>query len=72
MAFIDYHDVESVPQALRVPDTDNIIQVHSVHPKVMKLHYELYLELMHSDSPLNRIEREMVAILVSSINDCHY
>lgn len=72
MSFIDYASWESVPSKDRVEDEDNIIRIHSVHPRIMKLHYELYVELMHKPSPLSRIEREWVAVVVSNMNKCHY
>jgi len=72
MAFISYVPADDVPEDCRVPDTDNILQVHSVHSRVMKLHFELYKEVMHARSPLTRVQREMVAVAVSSINGCHY
>lgn len=72
MAFISYVEKDQIPDSLQVPDDDNILQIHGAHPEVMKQHYELYLQLMHRKGPLPRLEREMVAVYVSSINHCHY
>lgn len=72
MAFIDYVPPEEQDPEDRVDDSDNIVQVHSVHPGVMKAHLELYLELMHRGGPLHRREREMIAVRVSGLNDCPY
>ncbi|NOR45714.1 MAG: hypothetical protein GQ534_09035 [Candidatus Delongbacteria bacterium] len=72
MAFIKYLKQDEIPEQNRVKDIDNIIQIHSVHSKVMKQHYEMYLELMRKRSPLSRIQREMIAVIVSIINECHY
>ena len=72
MAFIEYVPESEIAPERRVADKDNIIQVHGVHPEVMQLHYELYLELMHKAGPLSRVQREMVAIVVSVENSCHY
>ena len=72
MAFIKYLKQEDIPEANRVKDLDNIIQIHSVHSKVMKQHYEMYLEIMRKRSPLSRAQREMIAVVVSLINECHY
>lgn len=72
MAFISYRSMDSIPEDCRVEDEDNILRVHSIHPRVMRLHYELYLELMHRSSPLSRIQREQIAVVVSGINGCHY
>ena len=46
--------------------------MHGVHPAVMRQHYELYLELMHRPGPLTRRQREMLAVRVSVLNQCHY
>ena len=72
MPFIDYVSSDDIPEVDRVGDDDNILRIHGVHSKVMRLHYELYIELMHKPSPLSRLERELVAVVVSKINGCHY
>ena len=72
MAFIRYVPEAELDPADRVPDSDHIIQIHAVHPAVMRQHYEMYIELMRRQSPLSRVQREMAAIVVSAANDCHY
>ncbi|MGH7694551.1 MAG: carboxymuconolactone decarboxylase family protein [Gemmatimonadaceae bacterium] len=72
MAFIRYVPESDVAPAERVPDRDNIIQIHAVHPAVMRQHWELYRELMHRPGPLTRRQRELLAVRVSAINGCHY
>ncbi|MCA1561626.1 MAG: carboxymuconolactone decarboxylase family protein [Acidobacteria bacterium] len=72
MAFIRYLSDQELPVEERVPDNDNILRVHGIHPAVMRQHYELYLELMHRPGPLSRRQREMIAVRVSALNDCHY
>ena len=72
MAFIEYVSNDQVPVGHRVSDTDNILRIHNIHSKVARLHYNLYRELMHSDGPLTRVQREMIAVAVSVINQCHY
>ncbi|MBF0278738.1 MAG: hypothetical protein HQM13_13140 [SAR324 cluster bacterium] len=72
MTFIQYVSEDKIPEKDRVPDQDNILRIHGVHSKIMRHHYELYLELMHKRSPLSRVQREMIAVMVSSLNDCHY
>ncbi|MDX1579656.1 MAG: carboxymuconolactone decarboxylase family protein [Gemmatimonadota bacterium] len=72
MAFIDYVDPERIPDEDRVSDTDNILRIHGVHPRTMRLHYDLYRELMYARGPLSRTQREMIAVRVSALNDCHY
>lgn len=72
MAFIRYVSEADLPPAERVPDTDNILRIHGLHPQVMRQHYDLYLELMHRQGPLTRRQREMIAVRVSALNHCHY
>ena len=72
MAFIPYLPQEQIPEVDRVPDRDNIIQIHGVHSRTMRQHFELYRELMYSRGPLSRIQREMIGVVVSAANDCHY
>lgn len=72
MAFIPYLPPETLAPADRVADPDNIIQIHAVHPAVMRQHYELYKQLMHRAGPLSRRERELLGVRVSALNQCHY
>ena len=51
---------------------DNILGIHSLHPRSLKDHLAVYRTLMFGDGPLSRRERELVAIAVSAANECHY
>jgi alkylhydroperoxidase family enzyme len=51
---------------------DNILRIHSLHPEGLRTHHELYRELMTGTGTLRKVEREMIALVVSVINDCHY
>lgn len=72
MAFIPYVPAESLDPEDRVADTDHIIQIHAVHPAVMRQHFELYRQVMHRPGPLSRREREILGVRVSALNHCHY
>ncbi len=72
MAFIEYRSPENIPPVHRVPDGDNILRIHGVHPEALSLHYALYRELMYGASPLSRVQREMIAVTVSRVNRCRY
>lgn len=72
MAFIEYLPEDQIPEEDRVDDHDNIIQIHGVHSRTLRQHYELYRELMYAKGPLTRVQREMIAVVVSAANDCHY
>ena len=58
----------------REPDggVDNILKIHSLSPRSMKAHFDLYALLMRGRSELSRAQREMIAVVVSAINQCHY
>jgi len=49
-----------------------IIRMQSLNPPAMKHSTALYGALMHGASPLSRAQREMLAVVVSCANDCHY
>lgn len=51
---------------------DNILRIHSLNPPSMEHHYDLYRHLMAGPSPLSRVQREMIAVIVSAENDCFY
>ena len=72
MAFIDYIAEEAIPAIDQVPDRDNILRIHGVHSRTMRQHYDLYRELMYGKGPLSRIQREMIAVVVSAQNKCRY
>jgi alkylhydroperoxidase family enzyme len=38
----------------------------------MRVHWELYREVMTGTRTLPKVDRELVALLVSLLNDCHY
>ena len=51
---------------------DNILKIHSLNPRSLRSHFDLYKSLMRGRSDLSLIQREMIAVVVSSINHCHY
>ena len=51
---------------------DNILKIHSLNPPSLDAHFELYKTLMRGRSGLSRAEREMIAVVVSAANQCHY
>ena len=50
----------------------NILKIHSLSPRAMTTHLELYRQIMFGRSELSRRERETIAVAVSSANACHY
>ena len=53
-------------------DVDHIMKIHSLHPKSLIDHLHLYKTLMYGESPLSRIQREMIGVVASAINRCEY
>jgi alkylhydroperoxidase family enzyme len=53
-------------------DLDNILKIHSHNPRSMQTHYDFYKCLMYGKSELSRVQREMIAVVVSALNRCHY
>ena len=50
----------------------NILKVQSNNPPALKAGLDMYLAIMHGESPLTRAQREMIAVVVSAANQCHY
>ena len=50
----------------------NIMRIHSLNPKAMQNHLDLYVTLMFAPSGLSRAEREMIGVVVSATNHCRY
>jgi alkylhydroperoxidase family enzyme len=50
----------------------HILRASSLNPPVLHAHYELYRAIMYGPSPLTRVQREMIATVVSLLNQCHY
>ena len=53
-------------------DVDNILRIHSLNPPSLRGHFDFYKTLMRGRSPLSRVQREMIAVVVSAANQCHY
>ncbi len=49
-----------------------IVKAMSLRPAVLKRSLALYQAIMFGPSELSRAERELLAVVVSRANDCHY
>ena len=81
MAYIQTTDIDDADGKLAElyrkfanPDgsVDNVLKIHSVNPAALEAHCALYVQAMHKPSPLSRVEREMIAVAVSRLNECRY
>lgn len=50
----------------------NVLKIQSQRPEVLRSSVDLYMRVMYGRSGLSRAEREMLAVVVSQANDCHY
>jgi alkylhydroperoxidase family enzyme len=51
----------------------NVVRLQSLRPRVLRASTQLYTELMHpAGDGLTRARREMIAVVVSRANACHY
>ena len=51
---------------------DNIIKSVSLNPNALRALMTFYNGVMHGDGDLTLGQREMIAVTVSVINECHY
>src|SRR5512133_392548 len=50
----------------------NVLAAYSFDEKKLRAFIGFYNELMLEESPLSKLEREMIAVVVSSANRCYY
>lgn len=50
----------------------NILRLQSLNPAVLEASIQQYLAIMFGESPLTHAQREMLAVVVSRANHCHY
>lgn len=70
-------DGDLAPMKDRVVDPtwdriDNIMAIHSLNPTGLAAHNALYSSAMTGTATLRKVEREMIALVVSLENHCHY
>ena len=76
--YVSYGDAEGLLARLYAGyrgdsgEVDNILRVHSLNPRSMRDHAQLYEHLMRGESPLSHVQREMLALVVSVENRCFY
>lgn len=81
MAYIQVIEPEAAEGALkaeyasatgRAGKVFNILKIQSLNAAALHASMALYVATMHETSGLSRGEREMLATVVSRINDCFY
>ncbi len=56
----------------RAGDVANIVKLMSLDGRVMQSSMALYVSLMKSPNALDSARRELLAAVVSNVNDCYY
>ncbi len=51
---------------------DHIMGIHSLNPTGLAAHDALYRSAMAGTGTLRKVERELIALVVSLENHCHY
>jgi len=51
---------------------DWIMRIHALDADSLAAHNRLYRQAMKGTRSLRKVEREMMALLVSQVNECHY
>ncbi|SNS94068.1 uncharacterized peroxidase-related enzyme [Ekhidna lutea] len=81
MPFIDTIQPEQAEGQLKeiydglIKSRGKIAEVHkiqSLNPESITNHMDLYMTIMFGKSPLRRVQREMMAVIVSISNKCEY
>ena len=81
MAFIRYiEDHEASPELRELYDRyrdpngriSSLVRVQGHNPAAIPAHRQLQAALMQGRSELSHVQREMIAVVVSAINGCHY
>jgi uncharacterized peroxidase-related enzyme len=50
----------------------NVLRAYAFSPVKLQAFADMYNDLMLADSGLSKLEREMIGVVVSSANHCHY
>ena len=50
----------------------HIVHIMSLNAPVLKTSMQFYSAIMQGDSPLSRVQREMIATVVASQRGCYY
>lgn len=51
---------------------DWIMRIHALDPGSLDAHNSLYRQAMRGTKTLRKVDREMIAVVVSQLNECHY
>ncbi|MER3456558.1 MAG: alkylhydroperoxidase [candidate division GAL15 bacterium] len=81
MAWVSVPEAEDLPEAIRElaqPSVQrlgffpNVFRIFAARPEHCLRWWQYYDYLMRGPSNLTKVQREMIAVVVSSLNRCHY
>jgi uncharacterized peroxidase-related enzyme len=81
ICWLDIPDADEVPDEVRalwskplekLGFVPNVLRAYAIRPRHLQLWNDFYDELMRGDSGLTKAQREMIAVVVSTTNRCHY
>jgi uncharacterized peroxidase-related enzyme len=50
----------------------SVLRIQSLNPEMLRASMGIYTAVMHQKSSLSRMERELIATVVSAHNECFY
>ncbi len=56
----------------RTGEVDEILSVHTLGAEGLRAHLAVYTSAMRGTAGLPKVDRELVALVVSRLNGCHY
>ena len=56
----------------RTGEVDEILSVHTLAAEGLRAHLAVYTSAMRGTEGLPKVDRELVALVVSLLNGCHY
>ena len=73
----DHEVPDEVKEVWREPSeklgfVPNVLRIFALRPAHLLGWWHYYDELLRGESGLSRAQREMIAVVVSAANDCHY
>jgi hypothetical protein len=51
---------------------DHVLKIHAPMPPTIEQHLAFYRGIMRDPGPLPRAEREIIGVVISARNECHY
>jgi hypothetical protein len=51
---------------------DHVLRIHAAMPETMTEHLAFYEGILRRPGPLSRMECEIIGVVVSTLNECHY